>query len=391
MRDEKIEYRRLPGASRTQTGSLYPFPCSLWLAPDHVLSVLSEGFTETYKRFYFRDIQAFVIRRTRRGAITSVLLGGAGMVLLALVFAGAALQWPSALAAILGSCGAVCLALLAVNVMRGPTCVCHVRTAVQMERLYPLNRLPVAARAVAVMRQAVESVQGSLTEEEVDRALAALPPPATDEAGAEAATQYAGALRRRRSAGTPVHYSGWAHTVLCFLLVIDFCDSASRFVMKDGLMQGSAAYLFLFLSIAFIVISLVKQHNSDLSPELKGVGWCALAYMAAGLVFITGYEITTSIIDPKRFSEAHEFPSPLVSPLSLGVTLFSGVCAGVLGFGGLALLKQHLRRQSVPPSLPAGAPPPEPIAPPDPSPQPSVTGRQEAPVEKPPDDPNGTT
>ena len=38
--------------------------CRLYLADDHLLQVAQDRLTETYLRFYFRDIQAFLIRRT---------------------------------------------------------------------------------------------------------------------------------------------------------------------------------------------------------------------------------------------------------------------------------------------------------------------------------------
>ena len=34
---------------------------SLWQGKDHLLSIDSSGYTEEYKRFYYRDIQAIII------------------------------------------------------------------------------------------------------------------------------------------------------------------------------------------------------------------------------------------------------------------------------------------------------------------------------------------
>ena len=56
-----VPYRRLPGRGRTPLGSH-----SLWIGEDHLLLVELRGFTETYRRFYFRDVQAIILRRTDR-------------------------------------------------------------------------------------------------------------------------------------------------------------------------------------------------------------------------------------------------------------------------------------------------------------------------------------
>ena len=48
---------------------------SLWLGKDHLLCVETTGYTETYKRFFFRDIQVLTLRRTYRRLLLSVFLG----------------------------------------------------------------------------------------------------------------------------------------------------------------------------------------------------------------------------------------------------------------------------------------------------------------------------
>src|SRR6185503_16307515 len=54
-------YRRLPG----RESGLLSYS-RLWLGPDHLLLARTTFFSEEYKRFYFRDIQAIVMRKTRR-------------------------------------------------------------------------------------------------------------------------------------------------------------------------------------------------------------------------------------------------------------------------------------------------------------------------------------
>src|SRR5262249_54585927 len=62
-------YQSLPGRGRRSGFVSFGIAsgwCSLWLGPDHLLAVDSKNYQEEYKRFYYRDIQAFIARRTKR-------------------------------------------------------------------------------------------------------------------------------------------------------------------------------------------------------------------------------------------------------------------------------------------------------------------------------------
>src|SRR5271157_5492261 len=51
----KPQYSRLPGRSGIFVRG------SLWMSADHLLSVRRNPFSESYRRFYFGDIQAIVV------------------------------------------------------------------------------------------------------------------------------------------------------------------------------------------------------------------------------------------------------------------------------------------------------------------------------------------
>src|SRR4029078_13353826 len=75
------EYKRLTRAlPRAKFAVVSSGNSSLWLGKDHLLCIDTNGYTENYKRFYFRDIQAFVIRKTDRykwwGIVTGVMAAG---------------------------------------------------------------------------------------------------------------------------------------------------------------------------------------------------------------------------------------------------------------------------------------------------------------------------
>src|SRR6059036_2592658 len=74
-RGEKV-YRRLPG----RESGLLSYS-RLWLGPDHLLLARTTFLSEEYKRFYFRDIQAIVTRRTERREISNVIFAFTALVL----------------------------------------------------------------------------------------------------------------------------------------------------------------------------------------------------------------------------------------------------------------------------------------------------------------------
>ena len=75
-----VQYQRLPGGGMARKGSSFiaatRTTCRLWLGDDHLLQVESMGgYSETYKRFYFRDIQAIIVQRTRTWVVWNIVLG----------------------------------------------------------------------------------------------------------------------------------------------------------------------------------------------------------------------------------------------------------------------------------------------------------------------------
>src|SRR2546425_13007038 len=71
-----IEYMRLT-RSRPRRGSFFSglaTSSSLWLGKDHLLNIDSNRFSEQYKRFYFRDIQAIATVRNKRREAWNILL-----------------------------------------------------------------------------------------------------------------------------------------------------------------------------------------------------------------------------------------------------------------------------------------------------------------------------
>jgi hypothetical protein len=138
----------------------------LWMAPDHLLLVQSLRIVERYKRFAFRDIEAIVITDAADAwglrALAILAAAGWGSIGLAVSSYGArAFFWVTAL---------IGVAFVVLDIARGPRRKCVLKTAITSEQLRPVSRKKIADEFLAVVSQAVESVQGAVVApEEVGR------------------------------------------------------------------------------------------------------------------------------------------------------------------------------------------------------------------------------
>jgi hypothetical protein len=154
-------YRRLTRGGSPKGMALTMGRCTLWLGEDHILSVESTGYTERYKRFYFRDIQALVLTQTSLWLFWALALGGVAVVLAAIaLFSGEpVLHYIIVPVSLLFFIGFI------YNFAAGPTCDCELRTAVQSEPLASLNRVRRARRVLGRVRPLITAAQGELAAE----------------------------------------------------------------------------------------------------------------------------------------------------------------------------------------------------------------------------------
>ena len=157
MPNEPRLYRRLPGR-----GASLAHYIRLYQAPDHLLQVSSTGYSELYKRFYFRDIQAITIRKTGWANAWTLFFG-----LLFFGFFLLGFDLGRAGRTVLWSIAGFFMACMAVHWMLGPTCVCHIRTAVQTEKLPTLRRVKAARKTINRIKPFIAEAQGQLSAEEL--------------------------------------------------------------------------------------------------------------------------------------------------------------------------------------------------------------------------------
>src|SRR5438045_846750 len=119
----RTRYHRLRGATWQGIGMTRS---TVRVADDHLLLCDGQtGLTEQYRRFYFADIQAFIIHKTPRWIISLMILGFLTIMLavLAMIFSW---NWIVSSIAV-----GICVLFLCLSVLRGPSCRTYIQTAVQ--------------------------------------------------------------------------------------------------------------------------------------------------------------------------------------------------------------------------------------------------------------------
>jgi hypothetical protein len=120
----KKDYAAIPGLGTGRAGFQVGMRSRLYCGSDHLLLVQSTGYTEDYRRVFFRDIRYVVTRENRRNIWLSCTFAGLILILCLLHFLY--LSW----FIIAMFCVPFAVGLL-VNLARGITCNCYVRTDVQ--------------------------------------------------------------------------------------------------------------------------------------------------------------------------------------------------------------------------------------------------------------------
>ncbi len=157
------QYVRLTGKKRTFTGF-----SQAWLGGDHLLIVHSIRFVERYRRFALSDIQAIVVSEGGERTVWQAL------VVLACLAAGF-LSESSFARGFFATIGAIALVLVILDIARGPRCRCFLQTAVSRERLLCVSRMRTARAFLAAIAPAIESVQGTLSAEDLAQASSPAP------------------------------------------------------------------------------------------------------------------------------------------------------------------------------------------------------------------------
>jgi uncharacterized membrane protein HdeD (DUF308 family) len=257
-------YRARPGFSLSQV------KYGLWLAEDHILQITRGPYRETYRRFYFRDIQALSLTRTRtHQMLMGVAALGAVMLLGGLLVMGLYLTNISGDAdpgnVVFGA--VVIMAGFAAVVagfpgFLGPTCVCMVTTPIQHARLDALCRWKRDLPTFEALCEKVAAVQGTLSEEvaaQLEAPKEVVPP------------------ERQAIAPPRVEPGNW-HMLLYGLLLVDAVHSAAVLTVPNRALD----VIGLFLGISIItsaILALTVQRRSTVPRPLRNLTAGATAYV----------------------------------------------------------------------------------------------------------------
>lgn len=320
---EKI-YTRLPGKKKGLIIGIN----TLWRGPDHLLAIDSKRFSEEYKRFYYNDIQAIITRQTSHGKIYNLILGA----FCVCFFLFASVSEGGGALFFMIITGVFFLALF-VNWISGPTCVCHLQTAVQFERLPSLNRLKSAHKTVKILRPLIEKAQGSLT------------PEALEAYFYKNTTEGFVTPQGREASFGRKHEHGNFHKALSILLLVYGSITAIN-MFANHLATGLIMSVIGMATVAVMIIALVRQHESDIYNALRLTTWAILPFMV--IEMISGYVIAVIVVlknpavanNQLEMVKAISEMSPFDSSWHFGIYLFSICVSFLLGIAGLILVRR---------------------------------------------------
>jgi hypothetical protein len=239
-------------------GSYHGFfrQASLWEGADHILLVSGSRFSEEYRRFYYRDIQALLVeKRPRAGSpgwwiILSILL------IIATISTGQndpPYSW-------VGLAVLSLILLIRLDLTFRRSCRCSIQTAVSREVLPSLIRRRDAENAINRLHTRIIAEQGELPDEipfsESEEDVASLVvPPAPDSPSASQVLAEAAALERRRLAARGINLA----ILTCFLLLLNsvftlWFSSEPRPVL--GRWPLWFGYLFIAAELVSVFLSL---------------------------------------------------------------------------------------------------------------------------------------
>ncbi|HVM60811.1 MAG TPA: hypothetical protein VMV72_08090 [Verrucomicrobiae bacterium] len=297
------------------------------------MSVESQGFTEGYKRFYFQDIQAFIIRRTKTALIQNVILLG--------ILALCCLLWllisDAVGRAVAGASGGLILIALSLNLHRGPSVICHICTAVHVEELPSLKRLRTARKVIARLKPLIEQAQGTLSPDTIQSAASAVsagtrPQPSPMQPG-EALT----------------HNDGRWHQALFLLLLLKAGMTAAGYY-RNSPVVGVANMLGVLAIGTVAIIAIVRQQHTDITEGIRHLTTAAIVYV--GINIIAGYILLiTAIMEHPRPIRTQWDTFRLLAETSpqssvLGTVVLGGLflLGSGLGVSGLVLVHQFRKR-----------------------------------------------
>jgi hypothetical protein len=326
-------YRKLSGS-----GFSLMLTRSLWQGPDHLLWVEGSLAQELYKRFYFADIQALVLRRTHRRTLWAIVWGAFFLLFGAIAQFGSGTNYASIVMA------ALFLVILVVHWLLGPGCEVFLQTAVQMEKLTTLVRERKAVKVMNRIKVAAEQAQGGLSELTISAARASTFKMGDSHtlAGGKADGHLASTSHGTGTYDSRLHWALFGCLLIAGLLRI------ARFRIEA--VPLLAADIFgLACTLVLSIIVLVRWHSHVKGTMLSLSGWLSMIFAALHGMFVYGVFMAASMQHPemayntwallRAFFELMMEEIPVIRGLNLGIGIASIalgalVALAILNHGG---------------------------------------------------------
>lgn len=331
------EYKRLPGRNLI---SLAWRRGSLWMGPDHLLMIIRSGYTQEYKRFYYKDIQGIHLRATSTGTVLGSVLGAiTGICLLVLGLGWAFWHWEAIWLLLWGATTAFWILVLTYHLIRGRTCECLIQTAVQTESLVSLKRLRPSRKAFHILREKIEELQGIL-----------------DPSLLEGKFFGSAVTANTEHSSLPIHeYQGGAHGLLFAVFMLSGFLALSNIFVPSQWIYISGYFIFAVLLI-LVVVSLIHQQSTSFPDGLKVVTGISFVYLVlfafASYFLLIFYSVDNPAvsIDYWKMFRALSNEDPRASMPLLVLHIFSVASTWSLGMAGMFLLYRY--RSQLSPGVP---------------------------------------
>lgn len=331
-RKEKI-YRRMPGRpfSPFYTGSL-------WQGPDHLLWVESVFFKESYKRFYYNDIQSIVLQRTGTHLIWTFVWGA-----LALLF-GAIAFWVPGPPHVSGTFMVIFLAALLMNIIMGPSCSVYLQTAVQRQKILSLKRVRTANKVMTRIKAFVEKQQGVWEKQKsVDAQKAMLNFAPTASVGAPGTSPAGTSEKVPQGPFNPL-----LHQILFGLFLVMGIFGCIQLLLKslplglmETLMHGAAQIM--------VIVVLVRWYRHLKGTMIARINWLALVFIVIQTAIGYGLYFAASFQNPEinyhhwaMFKMMFELQMT-DHPVALAGNIIYGGGSLLLGVFGLLVVQRQYR------------------------------------------------
>ena len=240
---------------------------SLYLASDHLLLRSASGFVESYRRFYFADIETITIRKTDRGGLLNALWGIP--LLFSLLFLIFKPGWTSAI------CANIFFALLAINFARGSTCVTSLQTRVQ-NRTLPLRRVKKALKVMDLLSGKIAAAQADITVSTAPAEIAQSAPPPLPSTSALPPPLPGHAISTGRR---------WVHLLSFGMLLAGGLVSIWEGLYHRPVLMYSA-YAAVGLNLGWGIAALVQQRRKRLSGGVVPIAWINVIGHAIGVPIV---------------------------------------------------------------------------------------------------------